>query len=514
MPKYRVQLSDGRVVTVEAAQPPTEQQILAQMGSSTMADRPPAQSSWVDTAIDALPNAAAMVGSFAGAGRWNPLGTAGAALGGMAGEGLKQTANAIRGRYQDVPATISGRLKQIGAAGATQAGLEAGGQTLSRAVIGGGRALYAGGTKLLPPTLKKEFKDLARTGFQEGVSLTKRGLRKVKRLASQSSDEADALIAAREAARPRVRGFLPEGRGPVPLGSTPSPSGGIPSTQGAQATERIPWNAQRSRQGMSPDPQITQYYGGMPSKGAAGATADIVSGPGTVLLPLNAPPGTGKVPGMISLDEATRYIPGVRRDIASRALGRNEPGLQQINRLERRMATGRQWPAMLSDAQRLKRAEQTLAQNAYRAKDAGKIVQLSPRAQFAEQVARGTREAIEREVPGVAPINQRTQSLLGMERAAAQASDTGHILSRLGGAGVAGVIGFGGGVLPAAAAAGAGLMLTTPGGLTALGLGAKRLGQGLRYGPQGTRAIDAATGSNLEQMMREALLRRMRGGER
>ncbi len=108
------------------------------------------------------------------------------------------------------------------------------------------------------------------------------------------------------------------------------------------------------------------------------------------------------------------------------------------------------------------------------------------RAQFAKSVAQGTREAIEREVPNVGPINARTQDLLGLDRAATQASNTGHILSRLGGAGIsAGIVGSGGGLLPAVAAAGAGALLTTPGGLTATGLALRPIASHL---PSATRA--------------------------
>ena len=231
---------------------------------------------------------------------------------------------------------------------------------------------------------------------------------------------------------------------------------------------------------MSAEPAVTQFYGGIPAKTAQHATGAVVSGPGTVLLPMNAPPVAGKVKGMISLDEAMAHVPALAREIGEGALGRNEPALRTISALASRTSSGRQWPISLSAANRLKRAEQLRAHRAYRALDSGKVTQVSPRAQFAQSVAQGTREALEREVPSLGLINSRTQGLMGLERAAEHAAGTGHILSRLVGAGtgLSGVlVGSGGGLAPAIAGAAAGSMLATPGGLSRLGLLARTGGQ-------------------------------------
>ena len=130
----------------------------------------------------------------------------------------------------------------------------------------------------------------------------------------------------------------------------------------------------------------------------------------------------------------------------------------------------------LTKAQALKREAQDLADTAYKARDRGAVIN-SMEALTNESQARGLRAAIERRVPAVGPVNARTQELMGVLRGAEHASGTGHVLSRLGGVGAGAVIGSSGGTVPALAAAGAGSMLTTPSGLTAAGIGLKRVGQ-------------------------------------
>ncbi|MPZ20126.1 MAG: hypothetical protein GEV06_19745 [Luteitalea sp.] len=139
----------------------------------------------------------------------------------------------------------------------------------------------------------------------------------------------------------------------------------------------------------------------------------------------------------------------------------------------------------LTKAQTLKREAQDLAETAYKARDRGATIN-SMEALTNEAQARGLREGIEEIVPTVGPVNARTRSLMGVARGAEHASETGHILSRLGGAaGTGAVLGSVGGLLPAVGGAAAGSMLTTPGGLTALGVGLKGAGH---YTPQMLRA--------------------------
>jgi hypothetical protein len=140
----------------------------------------------------------------------------------------------------------------------------------------------------------------------------------------------------------------------------------------------------------------------------------------------------------------------------------------------------------LTKAQGLKREAQDLATTAYKARDKGAVIN-GMEALTNEAQAKGLRRAIEARVPAVADVNTRTQDLMGLTRGAEHASETGHILSRLGSGGlVGGLAGFGG-LGPAALGAGAGLALGTPGGLTATGLGMRKLGSAASYSPQALR---------------------------
>lgn len=149
----------------------------------------------------------------------------------------------------------------------------------------------------------------------------------------------------------------------------------------------------------------------------------------------------------------------------------------------------------LTKAQALKRESQELATNAYKARDKGAVIN-SMEALTNEAQARGLRKGIEARVPEVGPINQRTQDLVGVLRGAEHASETAHILPRLLGSGGAAALGSAGGLLPAVAAGGAGMALTTPGGLTATGLGIRALEPVASHAPQAGRlaALLAALG--------------------
>lgn len=68
-----------------------------------------------------------------------------------------------------------------------------------------GRGIYRGGVALLPKTLKQQFPNIADTGLNEGIALTKRGASAADARVGASRAEADATIASAEAA----------GKGPV-----------------------------------------------------------------------------------------------------------------------------------------------------------------------------------------------------------------------------------------------------------------------------------------------------------
>ena len=193
-----------------------------------------------------------------------------------------------------------------------------------------------------------------------------------------------------------------------------------------------------------------------------------------------------QAPGVISLGDAMARIPGLKASIQEGALGASDPALAEIDDLVGMARSGHSWPLSNTAGNTLKSAEQNTAQRVYRALDRGAIPQATPRAEFAQEVARGTREALERNAPEVAPINARTQELIGLERAASHAGETGHILSRLGGVGAGAVAGSAAGVAPAVLAALAGATLTTPAGLSRLGIAVNRSG-----GQTGQRAVSA-----------------------
>lgn len=151
----------------------------------------------------------------------------------------------------------------------------------------------------------------------------------------------------------------------------------------------------------------------------------------------------------------------------------------------------------LTRAQELKREAQDLAESAYRAQDRGATINQTDTL-MNEAMAGGLRKELERLVPAVAPVNARTKELVGLEKGATHASQTGHILSRLGGSGVVGGLASLGGAVPAVAGAGAGLMLTTPGGLSQAALALKAI-----------RPLP----SHLENPIRAAILAQLLAGE-
>lgn len=277
------------------------------------------------------------------------------------------------------PLSVPESLGTMATEGGIQGVLSAAGQGLAQV----GRGLYTGGVALLPRTLKNQFPNLAKTGLEEGIALTRGGAAEAEKRLGQSRASADSAIASAEQA----------GVGPV-------------------STRRVIRSFRPVRTTMQ-------------NRAALGL-----------------PDETGAV--------AAR----------ARSFARQNPGGIPPTR-----------------AQALKREAQDLSESAYRAQERGANVN-STDLQMNEAQAGGLRGELERLVPEVGPINQRTQGLLGLTKAAEHASGTGHILSRLGGAGVtAALLGSGGGLLPAVAGAGAGAALTSPGGLTLTGLGVRKLGQ-------------------------------------
>lgn len=144
--------------------------------------------------------------------------------------------------------------------------------------------------------------------------------------------------------------------------------------------------------------------------------------------------------------------------------------LQEISDFNTALRAENPRPIPLTDANEMKTAAQRVATQGYKQIDRGAPINSLP-LDLNMDVARGLREAIEQRVPSIGPMNARTQDFIGLEKAAEHSSQTGHILSRLLGAGALGGLGLsGGGMIPAIGAGAAGAALTTPGGATTTGL--------------------------------------------
>lgn len=200
------------------------------------------------------------------------------------------------------------------------------------------------------------------------------------------------------------------------------------------------------------------------------------------------PSNPGQAPGFVSLRDAIGDVRPLYDKVGKSALGTEDPARRQIQSLSRKTAEGHQWPMPLTEAQALKRAEQEMAHRIYRTVDGGGHVPAptQTRAQFGKAVAGSTQRAIEREVPEVAPINARTQDLLGLQRLAERASVASHWVPRMLTAGSAAAAMSPHGALEALAAAGTTAAVTSPGALSNLAMLMRRTGQGAAWGGRAT----------------------------
>jgi hypothetical protein len=203
MPKYLVELEDGRKFHVEADGPPSPEDVLAQLGD-TPSQPEPEGPSLVDRAAGALPMVGGAIGSMAG-------GVPGAAIGGAAGQGFGQLlskAGEIPGAVADVArnlveqpgATLQGfgegamtGAKDAGITGAIQGGVEGLGRGVGRLMTSGARRLYQSALKP-SVAIRREFPDVVATGLREGVNVSRRGGEKAGQLLTQSTQQADDVI--------------------------------------------------------------------------------------------------------------------------------------------------------------------------------------------------------------------------------------------------------------------------------------------------------------------------------
>lgn len=143
-------------------------------------------------------------------------------------------------------------------------------------------------------------------------------------------------------------------------------------------------------------------------------------------------------------------------------------------------------PIPLTRAQAMKREAQDLATTAYKARDKGAVIN-NLEALTNEAQARGLRKSLESRVGGLGDVNARTQALMGLREGAEHASGTGHILTRLGAGGLGAGLASAGGAAPALGATAGGILLGTPGGLTAAGTALSKMAPLASHVPQASR---------------------------
>lgn len=256
---------------------------------------------------------------------------------------------------------------------------------------------------------------IAETIVDEGLTSEARAAAE----ATRSHNQADRLLANLDDQRPAVRGYLPAATEEVPLGVTPQPSGGQASVLPAEITQPRKvgpvGNVEELQQR-----RWTPVFGGQ----TADAVGDVVSGPGVVRRPMQAPGGPGAPPSMIDPREVVAAAAAEVRDSVGRR-GIRSDALAQIDDLQQRFLADNPRPLMLTETNDIKRAEQLLSDAAYRSEAAGHPIN-AVEAQFRKALAKSLREAIEKKTAAVGPINQRTQRLMGAEQALADAEDRTH----------------------------------------------------------------------------------------
>lgn len=146
--------------------------------------------------VDALPTIAGTVFSLAGGSKALPTGMALSALGGAAGEGARQVIRSVQGQWDQVPDTLTGRLKAMGSEAVGQGALEGVGRGVSAVVAPAAKALY--GVAMRPAkVLRQKYGtlNLINQGFADRVMPTLGGEAKAGRLVGESKAAATKIAA-------------------------------------------------------------------------------------------------------------------------------------------------------------------------------------------------------------------------------------------------------------------------------------------------------------------------------
>lgn len=166
--------------------------------------------SWTDAAIDLLPTAGGVAGGVIGATAGPLTGVAGAGLGGVWGEAIRQKLQTARGKQEEP--SLAEAVGDVATQGAVQAGSQVGGLAVGAGLRTLGKGLYWSHLKpstALPASTRAQ---MVETGLAEKIPITERGAAKIlgptdpvtqRRmgggLLTKSMDKADALVAEREA---------------------------------------------------------------------------------------------------------------------------------------------------------------------------------------------------------------------------------------------------------------------------------------------------------------------------
>lgn len=210
----RVHLPDDRIVNFPYDMTPEQIQaeVVKLVGSSNT-QQPPRERSWTDTVVNALPTIGGAVGGIVG--RVPVLGTALAGLAGAGGEGYRQTIEALRGNFQNVPETMGGRIRSMAQAGMTQAGAEGIGHGVGRLLTGAAKGLYRGALRP-SAAVRAKTPDVVERGLADRILVGPRGAKgKALEGVRTSKAAADTAVAGQAGASPITsrevrRGLMPE----------------------------------------------------------------------------------------------------------------------------------------------------------------------------------------------------------------------------------------------------------------------------------------------------------------
>jgi hypothetical protein len=144
--------------------------------------------------IDALPTIAGTAFSMAGGSKALPTGMALGALGGALGEGTRQIVRSVQGQWDQVPETMTGRLKSMGTEAVGQGAMEGLGRGAAAAVAPIAKTLY--GVAMRPAkALRQKYGTLKllSQGFDDAILPTMGGEAKAGQLVGQSKAAATKI---------------------------------------------------------------------------------------------------------------------------------------------------------------------------------------------------------------------------------------------------------------------------------------------------------------------------------